>query len=227
MSDGKRFGVLSVALLTAVGVLVGGAVVYVIGGAFFAPQGTNPPIKVGGGAISFQSESSSDPWTIDGNGGYCSKFAPTQIEAHAAGENDGKANSAKIGSGVPWTIVFQGADPATRKPSGRGIQATGNDSSICSGGVHLTTLAQSGFYFYPKLLATASGLSIARFRDMSTSSCAGPNNSNDPTGPPTSGDEDVCEQLTEIDVTVGPPNNPTTQFSVACQDIRCVLHLKP
>src|SRR5271165_6420661 len=112
MSNGKWFGVSHVVWGLVLGAAVGCAGTLILLKTFphlardlfrkdFLKQmnNGNSPVKVGGGAISFQSDKSGDTWQKQSDGSYCLTnpdstqiFVPTQIKVHLAGADGGSTS---------------------------------------------------------------------------------------------------------------------------------------
>lgn len=226
MSPAKTFSVSAMAINTVVTAVVVAALVWA---ALRLAAPANSPIKIGGGAMTFRIDPSGSQggWQAEGNG-FCVPFSPASIKFGG----DWHGNPAPPGiSKQGWSLVLNGGrpqtDPAT--PSDNGIKADENNTP-CNGkldnnfALHLSPLNQnSAFYntFSFSIRHETNGYQIVRFEDLTPGgSCSGPN----PNAPGTagSGDEDMCESLTQLTLTV----NNSARPPVTCDSQECYIELK-
>jgi len=223
MSPENRFTVARTTTITIVSVIVwtlllglGIRLFPAIRNLFF-PANASSPIKVGGGAMTFRIDPTKTPqnlgWQIeikDANGnptGYCAVYEASNLKL----DGDWHGNPTAPGLAKQgWSLTLNGADPTTDPPtaSPNGIMVV-EDSSPCNGAagsggfaLHLKPIINtpSGFYntFSFPIRHEANGYQGVRFEDMSPK-CAGPS----PVLSTATGDEDACERLTAMTLTVG------------------------
>jgi len=219
MPQVKRFGVTAVASIAVVSLLAGagfvilGLLIPAIRSLFWPISGTNSPIKVGGGAMSFRAMKGKTwmPITVGAQRVYCLDYAPRFYEV----DDDGGHGPNHKTLGTQWSIDFKGGNPAktTTQPGVDGIRMAWNRGS-CNGGTGPSTILlpipSTKSDFYPDLIAENDQVTAVRFWDKGDG-CTGPNGGG--------GDEDRCERLAEIDL----PDGSTA----TCQDRECNLVLGP
>jgi hypothetical protein len=216
--------VTTAAVAALAGAAITGAVIGIV-----SSNSSNSPIKIGGGAMTFRINPSSPQggWQAEGNG-FCVPFSPKSIVF----DGDWHGNPTAPGlSKLGWSLVLNGGQPQTdpAPPSGNGIKVDEN-TTACNGkldngfALHLSPLNQtSAFYntFSFSIRHETNGYQIVRFEDLTPGgSCTGPN-PNAP-GAPGSGDEDVCESLSQMTLTV----NGSNKGPVTCDSQECYIELK-
>lgn len=167
---------------------------------------TNTPVKVRGGAMRIRTDPGLGQWLPE-TGGYCLAFAPTNI---ALNEFVPRISGSPISlptSGVPWTLVMYGSDPTkpALSPSNNGLKLEAN-TSPCNGhtasnyAMHVTLVNNAAIY--PTIRTEVGGATSLRFEDTTPGVGGTPSICSGPNGNP-QGDEDGCERLSQVVVTIG------------------------
>ena len=224
MSPTKTFSVSAMVVNTLVTAVVVAGLTWVL--IRLGVGASNSPIKIGGGAMTFRIDPSGSQggWQAEGTG-FCVPFSPGSIKF----EGDWHGNPAPPGIAKQgWSLVLNGGRPQTdpAPPSGNGIRVDEN-TTACNGkldngfALHLSPLNQtSAFYntFSFSIRHEGNGYQIVRFEDLTPDgSCTGPN----PNVPGT-GDEDICESLSQMTLTLNGSSKPP----VTCDSQECYIELK-
>lgn len=211
MSNGKRFGFVSLA------VVAGGAALlaWLVTSSILKPPpgvlpgGSGSPVKVHGGAMAFRVTKDYTWYPNASAAAYCLGYNPQSITIDDGGGTSGSITSTTLSGS--WMVVFRGALPSSPlSPSGNGIQMKPSNTP-CHGGtgpsIQVTPWTANSA-FYPTIVTENDRASAIRFQDTTPNVCFGPNSG--------MGDEDQCERLGGIDVTVSGKKTTTTCVNREC-----------
>jgi hypothetical protein len=242
MSNEKRVGFVSVGLVGVAGALVAGlatlAIAYLDPGLLgLQPIRGNSPIKVQGGSMSVSVKKSTGPWQVESVDAknnpteYCLAYAPTQISLNdAVPETSGNPiqfPTSSTGTLTAWTLTLYGADPTQNvlSPSHNGFMMQ-ESTNPCKGAtasgyaLHLTLVQNAAFY--PIVKQEKDNSTAVRFEDTTPGVGGAPSICSGPDGNP-NGDEDGCERLSQIAVTIG----ATSYGLYDCQARDCSVDVGP
>lgn len=231
MPNGEKVGSLSIGLVGAAGALVAAVITLII--ARFEPSllglqriRGNSPIKVQGGSMSARVDKNTGPWQVDG-AGYCLAYAPNQLSLNDTLPKISGNKTQFTTSGTTWALVLYGADPTQKvlSPSSNGIKME-ETTVACNGNtasgyaIHLSLVNSAKFY--PVIKQEKDGSSALRFEDTTPGVGGDPSVCSGPNGNP-NGDEDGCERLSQINVTIG----SNSYGAYDCQTRECSVELGP
>lgn len=197
--------------------------------------GTNMPLKVRGGSMTVRT-ADSDGWqdvtTVPASPQFCTNVNPSYIEL--TGVTPGAAVPpgpvplviSKIPLNFVWQIDVVGRSPGGASVSGNGIRLTSQSSGCPTGSssssVLLSTQSGGNSAFYPNESAlTESNTHSKRFMDTTAATATHPGCQSSPSS---AGDEDLCERISKVTLTLTPPSGGTQiTYTYKCPNGECSI----